>query len=303
MANLLLNTEDFSHATWNPTAAQAIVTTNTHASPTGTTTADTIEDNNATLQMNRAQDVSKASNDTTDWIASVYVRKDAITNRFPEFACQFRGGTTKYFAIRLNTSTGAIANSPSGAPDASGVIDVDANWWRVWWRAADNGLGNTSIRTAIYPALSSTTITAGSTAGALGSMICWGANLQHATTIADYEPHPDPNIQALTGIVATMSAGSVGAPIRLSGVLMTVSAGTLTAPSNEWVTVDTLGGASASYLDSTVVAGSAYEYRVMAVNEVGSTASNLDHETALAAGGAIWTQRERVHRGLFRGMH
>lgn len=191
--NILLYTEQFGG--WTNFNGFGVLTSGTYAPPSfaarGAYNADTLADSDTGNQCNWYQTPAKGTNDSTSWTFSVHVRKDAITTRFPAFLCTFeQGGTDKVRGVRLNTSTGAIAAHPSwGGPASSGVIDVDANWWRVWMTETDNASGNTKAGFAIYPAQCST-LSGGDDSTTVGSVVVWGANITHDATVQPYTPSP-----------------------------------------------------------------------------------------------------------------
>ncbi len=189
MANIVPYTEDCSQ--WTPT--NVVVTTNTHAAPStsavGAGLADTVDDQSSSLGSVTFTDQA-ISSDASSWTASVYVRKDAITSRTPEFLIRFGGGTLLVAGISFDTSTGTVS-SPASVQDAdaSGVVDVDTNWWRVWYRKANNNSGNTAIRLILYPAAQGV-IDTGASSTATGSIVVWGVNLTNTSSVQTYEPNP-----------------------------------------------------------------------------------------------------------------
>lgn len=190
MPNIFTYTEQFDNGVW---IGDATVTADTHAAPAfaggSATQADTLTDPDAS-QRYREQAVAKATDNTDDWIFSLYVRKDADATRFPTLEMGFAyGGTQKYRGISINTSDGSVAAGSSGAPADSGSVDVDATWWRFWMREPDNTGGNTHIRVFIYPARASVQGT-GDDSSITGSFIVWGANMTQSSTLETYDPHP-----------------------------------------------------------------------------------------------------------------
>jgi hypothetical protein len=190
MANLLHFTEQFDDAYWS--AVVVVVTANTHAAPAfagiNAGLADTIDDQSAGSSGALTGSYEDCPGDTSDFVVSRYVRKDAITSRFPILTMQFTSGATINTGVSLNTSTGATANANGlDAPDAIGCVDVDATWWRLWLRKAN--AGGVAVRSNFYPAYSATL--GGAQDGAVtGSVIAWGANLTNTSTVQTYEPDP-----------------------------------------------------------------------------------------------------------------
>ena len=189
--NIISPTEDLSHADWAPNSGLT-VTVNTHAAPStagaGAGLADTLTDPNAT-QGSIFSIYEDIPNDATTWVMSLYVRKDADTSRFPQFFVQMVTGTTVLGGVQMNTSTGALADIPGAPPVTSGVVNVDANWWRVWWTKANNNTGNNAARVGIIPC--ATDSLGGSDVGSLtGSIIVWGVNMTNDATVQTYQPAP-----------------------------------------------------------------------------------------------------------------
>jgi hypothetical protein len=228
MANLLTYTEQFDNAAWvkSPNATDMSVLANSAAAPAfagvSATMADTLTDLSAVAQCSIYSTKAKASNDTSNWVGSVYVKKLASSpSVFPSIHLQFRTiGTTVTYGLRVNAYTGAVANDPSAtAPNASGVEDVDASWWRFWLRGADNATGNTEVRFTIYPGVAGPTITSGAASSYTGSIVAWGANVELTDTLTTYQPHPsyaftagtvissDPGTPVLVGQGASLGFG------------------------------------------------------------------------------------------------
>lgn len=193
MANLLQFTEAFDDAYWS--GGTATVTANSEAAPVdfGVTAggADTLTDNSGAAAQYLLSTNATIPNDSSDWLGSVFVRKDAITSRFPRFAVQISGGSGPLSGISLNTATGVAVEAGDTYPatTAKGVVDVNALWWRAWWRVPNDSTGGTQIRMFIHPAYTSVpgdiadgTIT--------GSVIVFGANLTNTSTLQPYEPQP-----------------------------------------------------------------------------------------------------------------
>lgn len=194
MANILQFTEQFDNAYWQQISSIGI-TANTHAAPAfaggSAGMADTLDDANAAGQSSVYGEESSIADDSSDWTGSVFIRKDAVTSRFPEVLLQITGGVTAItVGVSVNTSTGAIAASgTNGGPTASGVVDVDATWWRVWLRHANNSSGNTVLRLHIFPARSDVLGDPASSA-VTGSIVAWGANATNTSAVQTYDPNP-----------------------------------------------------------------------------------------------------------------
>jgi hypothetical protein len=189
MANILHKTESFNDAYW--TAFDGLtVTANSGPAPAfagmNATFADTLNDTTTiTAASSLYGTYELIPNDGSDWVASLHVRKDNVTTQFAAFGVQMVNGTTIFATCSFNLATGATG----GTGDASGVIDIDAVWWRFWMRKANNSTGNTAARMYLYPAQSAT-LGGVESASLLGSMTAWGANFTNTSTVQPYEPDP-----------------------------------------------------------------------------------------------------------------
>ncbi len=192
MPNVLTFTEQFDNAAWSN--ASTTVTADTFAAPgfTGTKAnrADTVQDATGAAVSSLTQDVGSSVVNSLDYTGSIYVRKDAVTSRFPAFQMSFLGATGVDAFVALNTSTGVVSDIVGlGAADAKGVVDVDSLWWRIWWRKANNATGNTLARMVVYPALSGT-LGQSFDSSILGSIVAWGAQIEQASAVGTYVPSP-----------------------------------------------------------------------------------------------------------------
>lgn len=204
-ANLVTSTEALDDTgVW--TANSTTVTANSQAAPAfaggSAGMADTVADNSAAAQGNLVGTFYTISADTSDYIGSVFIRKDAVTDRWPEIVTNINTGVNGL--VSINTSTGAIADG-STPPAASGVVDVDANWWRLWMRIANDGAG-TAIRIYVYPdhldALGGST-----TSGGTGSAVFWGFNITNDSTVQTYQPEPTYSFSSCRGSLLLLGVG------------------------------------------------------------------------------------------------
>lgn len=197
MANILTYTEQFNNAVWAALTTPGWTVTADSTNPPSAyggnaSMADTIEDASASVQCVNGQDKTKLNTDTNTYLASVFVLKDAITSRVPEFRIQFRGVATVTRGMRIETNTGTVGDSISFPfSDASkyGCVDCTPDpWWRVWWKFADPN-ANTTVRISIIP-VAAGSLGVGDNATLQGSIVVWGANLIIGETLTEYEPDP-----------------------------------------------------------------------------------------------------------------
>lgn len=205
MPNLIPATEDLLSGGW--VNGQCTRVANVGSPPAfaggSATNYDTLEDAESGVVDYQFLDIT-IPNNSSPYCCSIYVRKDAVSSRYPEIWLQLTGGTEVNAGLQFNTTDGSSVFSEIVAdPVASGVEVVDATWYRVWFTCANNGSGNTNARITIYPAM--TTTWGGSFgATATGLMGVWGINLTPTATLQPYEPDPDYDyelfIQGLTAL-------------------------------------------------------------------------------------------------------
>ena len=169
--NLVLHSQDASN--WTPVNSPT-VTTNSTVAPDGTTTADTIDDENGAGNAHIARNVTVAD----DSVTRVYycmVLKTSGDSHYSSLSLSYAGGTTKTAYIVVNSNTGAIS-ATSGTIEDSGVLDY-GNYWIFWYAVANNNLGNTTLTLRFYPAVN-TDGGAAFAAATTGSKVWWGANVE-----------------------------------------------------------------------------------------------------------------------------
>lgn len=194
MANILIKTEQFDDTgVWTPNDSLT-VTANTDAAPgfagPSAGLADTLDDAQVAAQASLTSGYQGIANDGTDWLLSLHVKKDSSTTRFPYLYLDLVNGTRLQTFASIDTKNGLITTA-SGLPafDATGVVDVDAVYWRFWARVANNNTGNTAIRCGFFPAATSAHGGAADNS-AQGNLVAWGANLTNTSAIQAYEPDP-----------------------------------------------------------------------------------------------------------------
>lgn len=194
MSNILVKTEALDDTSEWTQSDLLTVTANTDAAPLfagiNAGLADRLVDSDASNIGTLFGGFHTITSDGTDWLLSVYGKKDTVTTRFPLIYVDMQNGTRVQAYASLDTKNGLISNA-SGAPvfDAIGVIDIDSLWWRFWGRIANNNTGNNAIRCSLIPA---GTLLFGGTGepAAQGTYPMWGVNLTNTSTIQPYEPDP-----------------------------------------------------------------------------------------------------------------
>lgn len=193
-ANTIRYSNTFNGASWS-TGSSLSITANADTAPDGTESAWTLTDpggsGSGILNVARLFGGDTIADDSDSFVWSVFVKKTSGTpSIFPVVGMTLNGGTTIHSFLSLNTTTGAIAESP--AFDWPNQV-IDATWsedygdyWRVSARTANNGTGNTTVRARVYPAFSSTL--GGLADGALtGSQTVWQFDV-HKGALAPSSP-------------------------------------------------------------------------------------------------------------------
>lgn len=168
-----------------------------------TNTGSVLTDATAAGVGNIYEDIT-IPNDSNYNTFSLFVRKDSITTRFPEFQCYYSGGTAQLCYFQLNTSTGAIAVRTSvGTYNLS--VDEETDYWRVKLDLLNNSTGNTTFRAIIAPCYSATL------GGTSDNTLTGSITVDYAETLLGTQTH---STQALTDL--TISA--IGEHISAAGV-------------------------------------------------------------------------------------
>ena len=178
-SNFVVYPQTFTLSPWTGSAA---ATGDTDTAPDGTTTADSITDDNAVATETRYQSMA-VPDDGSVYCASVYVLKTS-GGTAPTFvmALHFSGGTTTGSYPRLNTDTGQ-------AMQYSATVEDVGDFWRISTSLANNSSGNTTMSITLYPAFAAY----GSSAQDVtqtGSAVVWGAMINEGATALDYPGLP-----------------------------------------------------------------------------------------------------------------
>lgn len=184
--NGIKHSEQFDHADWVK-GGTPVTAANSTLAPDATTTADTLEDNDAAAHETYKQAIASFVVGNT-YTVSIFVLKDAIlrTTRFPLFRLQFTGSTTENNDVRFDTSDGSSqVTGIDPSITANVVTDTDPLWWRIDLTAKSQDGSNTAGTIWIYPSIgASATFVDG--VAAVGSIIAWGAQSEIASTVGKY---------------------------------------------------------------------------------------------------------------------
>ena len=185
--NLLTYSEQFDNAGWAKRSAGTVttVTANTTVAPDGTLTADTFSDVSTSdyAQIDNGSVTAGIAN--TTYTFSLYVLKDAVTSRFPEFLL-LDNTNSLGVCIQLNTSTGAVANrTVIGSPTYTTTVESAGLYWRLIHTIRTGGSA-TTLTAFIRPVMSATL--GGAVDSSLtGSIVVWGAQLVTGSSAGTYQ--------------------------------------------------------------------------------------------------------------------
>ena len=171
--NGFLYSEDFSNENWS-VSGSITVTVDSAVSPNGNTTADLLTKSGGAAYILQSVSGFVVGNTYT---ASLYIMKDSVTSRFPEFG--FTMGVASLFT-QLNTSTGEKVDRVADGTVSSSVVDA-GTYWRLVLTGVNQG---TAFSSYLRPA-------AGTTLGvydanATGSIIVSQAQLNMGATPTTY---------------------------------------------------------------------------------------------------------------------
>lgn len=156
---------------WTPTGTPVL--TGGQTAPDSAADAYQVQDDDGAAIESIGTSLTVA--ESTRYVASYWIKQDAITTRFPEFQ-HTRGGNTAH--VQLNTSTGAFSvRTTAGFTGVFAGVESIGGWWRLWLRFfVPAGQGGT-LNLAVLPAATGT-FNAAPAAGATGSIILWGAQVE-----------------------------------------------------------------------------------------------------------------------------
>jgi hypothetical protein len=191
--NLLLSSEAFDSSIWAKTNANITATANTTVAPDGTTTADTLTDNDAAVDVLIGQTATtNIPADNQTYVASIHLKAGTAT------VCAIRAGLLNgsgaSTAIAFNPTNGQYSVSSVGSAPAWAVItSLASGWWRLSFPVTNDGT-NTQIRLSVRPATAAAlagnglgfTTTHVTTSN--GTVIAWGAQVHRGNAVKPYLP-------------------------------------------------------------------------------------------------------------------
>jgi hypothetical protein len=252
-------------------AGTPTVTANSDVAPDGTTTADTVTDDDAGVFEMRSRS-GAVPTDTATYRVRVCIKKQVAATARIGIDCGLSGGTAVAKSMRFNAQTGV------GNADVALVEDMGA-YWRVTSAPITNNGTNANAYIQFYPAVG--TVAGADVASATGSATVWGFEFVGGNFATEYIP--------TTGAAATrlgdrlsVGAGRIVRSGRV-GVEFRFLAKSATSAMNGGAAVTLLGNAGAqSYANiSTDALG-----RVLQLN-VGGALVTLGTTIAWAAGDLV----------------
>jgi len=179
--NTLLNSEDFSSASWNK--SRATVTANAATAPNGTLTADKIVEDTATNNHRVFQAVTKSAAVASAWVFSVSLKAAERGFATVKMSDNFEGDQGE---VGINLSTGEVSAFVGTFTNMSvTVVDEGNGWWRVKFTATCDTDSQVVAWVQIANALgTSVAYTGDGTSG----IYAWGADLRTADDAAKNIP-------------------------------------------------------------------------------------------------------------------
>jgi hypothetical protein len=214
--NLLLRSAEFDNAAWVAGSnGGAVVTADSGTAPDGTTTADTLNDNNAVSATGKAQSITITSG-SGYYTASVYMK--AGTSSVASLNMTLSGGTLVSGQAVINLATGAAQWRTANAGFSFAVTDAGGGWYRAAVTVADNASGNTVCAVEIRPAFAAT-YSPTMSAAAQGAILVWGAQLETGSTASAYIPTTTAAVTAAdTTSWYNASAGTLFVEFQRAGI-------------------------------------------------------------------------------------
>lgn len=174
---------------WGNGAGTPTKVADTDVAPDGTTTADTIGDNDGAASESVTGTIITVG-DSETWTGSVHVKKDSVakTTRFVLLRMTYSGGVTTTLDLTFDTSTGevkATITAGSGTIPAFGVIDLEG-YWRFWIAAKNDASLNTALAMDLFPAIGANTDLLTYNVATTGEFVPWGAQAEERGKPSSY---------------------------------------------------------------------------------------------------------------------
>ena len=180
-----------------PAAANLLFGSNTFTAAAGWTlvSATTVDNGDGTYTVTDAsaavfghvkKSISKSASDSTTYFQiSVFVKKTSGATSFPGLYLGAENGTNKLAAYTINTNTGVItAKSDNSLANIGGQIESKGNFWKASLWATDNG-SNTVVVWAVFAAVN-TDASAAWAAAAQGSCVIANGKLTTGSIPSSY---------------------------------------------------------------------------------------------------------------------
>jgi hypothetical protein len=165
--NLFERSQEFENAYWAKTATT--VTANTEVAPDGTTTAETLTDNNS----NTSHFIQRISVVPVGlYTFSVFAKKDTLDYVLISF------GTT--FSVGVDLDAGTIVET-NGAGATSTITNAGNGWWRISLTATTTSVASANIYTSTDGVFANRVYT-----GTDNSIFIWGAQLEQRSAVTAY---------------------------------------------------------------------------------------------------------------------
>lgn len=149
-----------------------------------------LEDTSGAVGQLIFQDYAKAGADTATYLLSVFIKKSASLTYYQNLSILFSGTTPFSVGVNIDALNGNLGDA--GLPAGFGIVNFDANTWRVWIAQSDTA-SNTTVRARLYPAYRTTAdgIDGGAiNVAATGLVDAWGLQLELASSPSAYDPSP-----------------------------------------------------------------------------------------------------------------
>jgi hypothetical protein len=181
--NLLLQSQDISSASWLKGNSPTIVA-NVAIAPDGTTTADSIQQEDAVL-IKTIQQYGFTVTANSTYTFSLFIKKETSKTNFGAMNISFSGGVAKKADVSFDEVNGTMLVITGSTLTPILKVDDYGTYWRFNITATDNG-SNTSVSIIFYPAISTTGTNLVVCNGSARTI--WGAQLEAGSFATSYIP-------------------------------------------------------------------------------------------------------------------